>query len=274
MPVRILFLTLLAASSLSACTTIAAPEQRRGTAESLAAARGWHLEPLPAGALPLAAILPAAPARSDKLTIYIEGDGLAWIGSSRISPDPTPVDPLALRLALAHPGGAAAYLGRPCQYVVDSRCNAVYWTGRRFAPEVVSATGQAVDLLKTRFGATRLTLVGYSGGAAVAMLVAARRTDVTRVVTVAGNLDHKAWTSYHRVDPLTGSLNPADDAVQVAQWHFVGQGDTVIPPRLVQAYAERFEGAARPMVQVVPGFDHHCCWAAAWPRLWNDMESN
>jgi hypothetical protein len=274
MPVRILILTLLAASSLSACTTIAAPEQRRGMAESLAAARGWHLEPLPAGALPLAAILPAAPARSDKLTIYIEGDGLAWIGSSRISPDPTPVDPLALRLALAHPGGAAAYLGRPCQYVADSRCNAAYWTGRRFAPEVVSATGQAVDLLKLRFGATRLTLVGYSGGAAVAMLVAARRTDVARVVTVAGNLDHKAWTSYHRVDPLTGSLNPADGAVPVAQWHFVGQGDTVIPPRILQAYAERFEGAARPMVQVVPGFDHHCCWAAAWPRLWNDMESN
>ena len=265
---------LLAACLLSACTTLPTPQQRRGTAESLAAARGWRLEALNAGALPLAAILPVDPVKSEHLAIYIEGDGLAWIGASRISPDPTPIDPLALRLALVHPGSAAAYLGRPCQYVADGRCKAAYWSGARFAPDVVSATGSAVELLKARFGATRLTLVGYSGGAAVAMLVAARRTDVARVVTVAGNLDHQAWTSFHRMDPLTGSLNPADAPASFTQWHFVGQDDTVIPPRLVQAYAQRYKGRARPTVRVVPGFDHHCCWAANWPRLWNDMESH
>jgi hypothetical protein len=44
----------------------------------------------------------------------------------------------------------------------------------------------------------------------VASLVAARRHDVVRLVTVAGNLDHLAWTTLHGVSPLTGSLNPAD----------------------------------------------------------------
>jgi hypothetical protein len=45
----------------------------------------------------------------------------------------------------------------------------------------------------------------------VAALVAARRTDVDRLVTVAGNLDPTAWAVYQHIQPLTGSLNPADE---------------------------------------------------------------
>ena len=33
------------------------------------------------------------------LVIYIEGDGLAWESRSRVSSDPTPADPLVMRLA-------------------------------------------------------------------------------------------------------------------------------------------------------------------------------
>jgi len=39
----------------------------------------------------------------------------AWLAVPRPSQDPTPVDPLALRLALVQPTGNAAYLARPCQ---------------------------------------------------------------------------------------------------------------------------------------------------------------
>jgi hypothetical protein len=66
---------------------------------------------------------------------------------------------------------------------------------------VISASNQAVDALKQRYGAQEIVLVGYSGGGAVAALVAARRTDVVRLVTVAGNLDHLAWTHLHSVPP-------------------------------------------------------------------------
>jgi hypothetical protein len=45
---------------------------------------------------------------------YQSGDGLAWLSSDVPSSDPTPLDPLALRLALAKPARNAAYLARPC----------------------------------------------------------------------------------------------------------------------------------------------------------------
>lgn len=261
----------------SACMTLPSPVERRGVADTLARYQGWHSLTIPAGAFALVAYLPIAPAPAQRLTIYLEGDGLAWITGTQASSDPTPRDPLALRLALAQPEGAAAYLGRPCQYgdAEASRCPGRYWTSHRFAPEVIAATDRAIDVLKQRFGARRLTLVGYSGGGAVAALVAARRTDVEGLVTVAGNLAPQAWTTYQRIQPLVGSLNPADEVEALRalpQWHFVGAKDNNITPALVRGFAERFPASQRPVVRVEPGFDHHCCWAEQWPRLWRDLE--
>lgn len=192
---------------LSSCAAIPSVSDRRAAAEMLATRQGWQSILIPAGPFGLAAFLPVFPKLSHHLTLYFEGDGFAWVSGTEASADPTPNNPIALRLALAQPEGNAAYLARPCQYVdaETSACSRRYWTDQRFAPEVIEATDNAVDILKQKFAATRLTFVGYSGGAAVAALVAARRNDVGRLITVAGNLDHRAWTAYHHLSPLTGT---------------------------------------------------------------------
>ncbi|WP_317203283.1 alpha/beta hydrolase [Janthinobacterium sp.] len=266
-----LALLLLSAGLLAGCAA-PTPEARRQHADSLAAARGWQRLTLPTDDFVLAAYGPAAAAGAT-LTIYIEGDGLAWLSRARASDDPTPLRPLALQLALQHKQGPAAYLARPCQYVDGAErraCEPDYWTGHRFAPPVVAASNQAIDALKRRYGATQLVLVGYSGGAAVAALVAARRADVARLVTVAGNLDHAAWTALHDVPALSGSLNPADAWARlqyIPQWHFIGAADANVGPAVAAAYLARFPAARRPHLQVVAGFDHSCCWAEQWPAL-------
>ncbi len=258
---------------LPACTSIPSPVARQHLADAMAAERDWRAIMLPAGSFDLVAYLPAKHELSETLTVYIEGDGFAWISSAQPSTDPTPRDPLALRLALAQPEGNAAYLARPCQYVdaEATGCSSRYWTEMRFAPEVIAATNRAIDALKQQFGASRLALVGYSGGGAVAALVAAQRDDVELMVTVSGNLDHRAWTTHHRIRPLTGSLNPADHAEAlrgIQQWHFVGGKDSNMPPELVWAFAISFPERQRPTVLVEPEFDHHCCWADRWSALW------
>lgn len=268
----------LALLVLSACAQIPAPAERLAHAESLATAHGWRRFEIPAGLFVLATWQPAQVSPDARLTVYIEGDGLAWIGRSIASADPTPGDPLALRLALAQPRGNAAYLARPCQFTdaEATGCDPAWWTGRRFSAEVVAATGQAIDALKQRFNARKLTLVGYSGGGAVAALVAARRQDVDRLVTVAGNLDHREWTTRHAVLPLEGSLNPADEVAaleRVQQWHWVGGRDRVIPPELAQSFAGRFPPGRRPEVILEAEFDHRCCWVEQWPALWNRLET-
>ena len=201
MSMRLLILVVLA--SLAGCAGIS-PESRWRHAEQLAQQAGWQKLRIPAEKFVLSAYVKKAQTQADTLTIYIEGDGFAWVSSSQASSDPTPRNPVGLQLALRHPqapGNAAGYLARPCQYVEpeDARnCRQAYWTDRRFATEVIEASDQAIGVLKQRVGASRLVLVGYSGGGAVAALVAARRDDVVQLITVAGNLDHRAWTHSSR----------------------------------------------------------------------------
>lgn len=265
--------TLVALCLLAGCTAVPSVEERQRHADELAAAQGWRVERMRAGDFELLAYLPTRIAPGSTLTIYLEGDGFAWRSRSQPSDDPTPIDALGLRLALAQPAGNVAYLARPCQFPAPAaaECAQRYWTYARFAAEVIDATDDAVDRLKTRFAARQLVLVGYSGGAAVAALLAARRADVGQLISVAGNLDTDAWTQHHRVSPLRGSLNPAhgDFRPGMRQWHFVGGRDRIIPAALVQAFAGRFAAGQRPLVHVEPDYDHHCCWVDDWPRLWN-----
>jgi dienelactone hydrolase len=273
------FLWIILCVSLSACTNIPSSAERRNHAALLATAQGWHAVTLPASGYDLVAYFPKKHTEANVLVIYIEGDGFAWINGSQASTDPTPRDPLALRLALAQPEGNAAYLARPCQYVDAevTRCSSRYWTEMRFAPEVIAASSVAIDALKLRFGANRLILVGYSGGGAVAALVAAKRVDVERVVTIAGNLDHHAWTTHHHIRALVGSLNPANEIEalrRIPQRHFVGGKDRNITPELVRAYTNRFPAEQRPVIYIEPEFDHHCCWAEQWPTLWRKIQAS
>lgn len=218
----------------------------------------------------------AAPSRL--LAVYLEGDGRAWLGRYRLAPDPSPRNPMALRLAVQHRADPVVYLARPCQFTVAATsrgCRPEYWAGRRYAPEVVAAVDEAIDQALALTGARRLLLVGYSGGGAIASLVAAGRDDVDRVVTVAGTLDHEAWTEFHGVSPLRGSLNPAatKGLRDVPQIHFVGADDDVVPPLVARSYLARLGRGANARLIVVPGYTHRCCWVENWPELLSRIRS-
>lgn len=264
---------LVALFALAGCTDLT-PQIRWEHADQLAGQHGWQKLHIPADAFVLTAYVPAITKPVETLTVYIEGDGLAWLDRTQPSADPTPLNPVGLELALRHPQGAAAYLARPCQYVESSdrlNCRKDFWTSARFAPEVIAASDQAVGELMHRVGATRLILVGYSGGGAVAALVAARRNDVVRLVTVAGNLDHRVWTEMHHVAPLTGSLNAADawpTLALIPQRHYVGGRDENVSRAVVEAYVRHFPLDQQPEIEVVPDFDHVCCWVEQWGSIW------
>jgi pimeloyl-ACP methyl ester carboxylesterase len=259
----------IAAGMLAACAAVPDLAARRLTAERQLDGLGWRAERVDTGRIELQAWHPPDFGGA-VLTVYIEGDGFAWQTPTRPSTDPTPIDPVALKLAIAHPSRQVAYLARPCQYVGPRNCSSHDWTDGRFSEASIAASDNAVDRLKLKAGAAHLILVGYSGGGAVASLLATRRDDVIRLVTIAGNLDHRAWTTLHRIDPLVTSLNPADridTLARIPQLHFVGGRDRIIPPQLVASFVARFPENRRPQVVVEPEFDHHCCWVEAWPRL-------
>lgn len=264
---------------LSGCVSIPSHTVRNEHARKLASDRGWVSSLINTDNFLLQAYVPAKLKSAKELTIYIEGDGLAWINRSTPSFNPTPANPLALKLALQD-DKPAAYLARPCQYVSfdqSPNCSQKYWSSYRFAPEVIHATSQAIDQLKLKFGAESLVLIGYSGGGAVAALVAAQRKDISYLMTIAGNLDHQTWTNKQQLSPLEHSLNPADyaDKLQnIKQTHFVGGNDGITGEFVARAYSRRFVSDLSKSIVVMPDFDHACCWQMYWPDLKNSKLNN
>lgn len=261
---------LLLCGLLAACVT--PPATRHAAAVQLARSAGWQATTLHVGRFEVLSLHPE-PSPTEEIAVFIEGDGLAWLNVTTPSPDPTPVTPVALQMALAEPHRLAVYLGRPCQYMPEqlaSRCTREDWTAGRFSAEIVTAMNQAVDQLKARFQAQRVRLVGYSGGGAIATLLAARRQDVTQLVTVASVLDHVGWTQSQHLSPLRASLNPADawETLRTTpQIHFIGAQDEVVGMTGLSGYLRRFPADQQPRVMQIDEHSHLCCWASAWKSL-------
>ena len=214
----------------------------------------------------------------DTLRVYIEGDGSAWLNTQTPSSDPTPRNPIGLRLAVADLSYSSVYLARPCQYQIDAPpnpvlpCSLVDWTAGRFSEKVVNSLNDAINKLKIQFHAKNVILIGYSGGGALAILCAARRDDVIKIVTVAGNVSVAAWTKEMGLDSLKDSLDPIAFAAKVegiSQIHFLGTDDEIIPPKMISSYISYFPVTAPIKVVPLRGFDHQCCWVRDWPMLSN-----
>ncbi|MBF0184835.1 MAG: alpha/beta hydrolase [Magnetococcales bacterium] len=211
------------------------------------------------------------------LTVYLEGDGLAWITPTRLSDDPTPKNPLALLLAAQDRSPSVAYLARPCQYVrkeVADPCAPRYWSNARYAPEVVEALAQAIRRLLQQAGATRLRLVGYSGGGTLALLLAPT-LQPEHVVTVAAVLDTEAWTGHHQLSPLNLSLNPSSrlgEITHIQQTHWLGGQDAVVPKQLSYQALSALPHLRHQSLREVGAFTHHCCWSDHWPSLLQQMQ--
>jgi pimeloyl-ACP methyl ester carboxylesterase len=205
------------------------------------------------------------------LVVYIEGDGLAWKSRSEPSLNPTPRDPVGLKLAALDGAPNVLYVARPCQYTPqnqDWNCRAEIWTSHRFSEPVIRSVSQAIDSVRARNGITAgVHLVGYSGGGAVAALIAARRSDVLSLRTVAGNLDHDALNRLHGVSLMPHSLNAADVAANLAhlpQRHLVGGRDTIVPRSVIDSYVRKIGSDRCGTVIVIDGVSHENGWESAW----------
>jgi hypothetical protein len=206
---------------------------------------------------------------SDTLIIFLEGDGVPWINSGNTpSNDPTPRKPLAFNLFLKTQL-PAWYLTRPCYNELLQGCDSNDWTYGRYSEQVVSSLFRVIQsqLAESMSQHThrKIILIGYSGGGALAVLIAARLPLVTGVITIAANLDTQAWTELHRYEPLSLSLNPADlAALSLPLFLMSGDQDANVPYSSITRFLER---QPKTVVQRFANYDHVCCWEHKWPDL-------
>jgi hypothetical protein len=207
--------------------------------------------------------------KGERLHVYIEGDGRPFRNRFLIAQDPSPQNPLILNLMMQDKN-FSLYLGRPCYFsksmptMRDTQCNPNYWTSARYSEDVVNSMIAALQQHLSTHPRHGISLIGHSGGGTLAMLMAARMPEVDQVVTLAGNLDIKAWADLHHYTPLHHSLNPADLVILYAkQLHFGGENDGNIPPRL----SETWLTSMGQTMHIIKDADHTCCWQQHWNNL-------
>ncbi|MCG8488468.1 MAG: dienelactone hydrolase family protein [Chromatiales bacterium] len=220
---------------------------------------------------------------SSELHVYLGGDGTPWLRGKFIALDPTPRDPVGLRL-MALDDNPSVYLGRPCYHgrYNTPACSPLLWTYQRYSSAVVDSMAVVIEKLLASGGHQDLVMVGFSGGGGLAMLLAPKLPQTRQVVTLAGNLDIEAWTKLHDYDALKGSINPSaqpplDAAIQ--QFHLAGEKDENIPPWMIEAAVKN-----QPNGQFITfdDFGHGCCWEKIWKSMlqcladsceWNQQRS-
>lgn len=266
LPFFLIFIFLLAS-----CATLS-PNERRLNADELAFKAGFIKELVATQPFILTSYYrlqeTGAPVR-----FYIEGDGYAWVTPTRPSGNPTPRNPVALQLAAKDPAPNVVYLARPCQFTSEDQnpaCEEFYWTNGRFSEDVIRSMNAAVSHFVAQTQAKGIELVGYSGGGAVSVLIAARRNDILNLRTVAGNLDPDLVNRYHDVGPLDGSLDPVEVAPKIfsiPQLHLIGEKDSVIPFGVIESFSKKMGDSPCFHYQIIPGVSHGAGWVENWPRL-------
>jgi hypothetical protein len=202
--------------------------------------------------------------RARTLTIYIEGDGASWLFKTIPPRNPTPDKSLVVAMAASDPNQYVLYLARPCQFIdfgIVKECDESLWTDGRFGDQVITLLNQGIDEVLRLMPPLKLNLVGHSGGGTLATLIAAQRSDVNCLVTLASPLDLSAWTQALAIAPLLKSKNPAE---QIRQTHYLGENDRIVTKESIGRYRN-----FPPQTEfiTVSGFDHQKYWLEHWPIL-------
>lgn len=206
--------------------------------------------------------------------IYIEGDGYAYKNKSQPSGNPTPKTPVALFLALEDNTPNVFYIARPCQYIAEqelrAKCTVKDWTTHRYSDEVIKSIDDVLSAIKLKNNIEKFELIGFSGGANIAGLLAVKRDDITSIRTVAGNVDNDFFTHHHQVSAMPYSLNMADYAPQLSsipQIHYVSPDDRFVPPVIAQSYMRKLPNLNCAQIRTVNHTTHLEGWGKQWATL-------
>jgi hypothetical protein len=207
-------------------------------------------------------------ATGEHLRIFVEGDGTPWTRQNRMAVDPTPTNPVLLRMLAISPG-PAVYLGRPCYFglATDKGCRPGLWTSDRYGQEVVDSMCSAANTISRARGATSVQLVGYSGGGAIVVGMRSCTERLVAITTVAANLTPERWTELHGylpLDDLTPLAPGAAVAHSVSEVHWQCQDDLNVPPAITDEYFASNTHAVRRIIR-------DCTHAKGWERVWQKV---
>jgi RPE3 domain-containing protein len=202
---------------------------------------------------------------------YIEGDGHVSEKYAEVSDNPTPLTTMLLKLAVMDNRPNIVYIARPCQYTpleLNPKCSLNdYWVEKRLGQEVIDSINNVINIISN---GQKFSLVGFSGGGGVAVMVAVKNKNVNDIITIAGNLDIVTFDKTHNgKGHLSHSLNPINYARQVSnipQLHLSGGDDKRVPPFIAQRYVEASNSLCVKQ-RIIPDTTH----VKGWEKIWSNI---
>ena len=214
--------------------------------------------------------------RGTSANVYIEGDGFSGENNRANALTLTPDNPVALHLASRDLSRNLVYIAQPCQYVSpdadpfaeDAVCAPGNWTNENYSVEALEAFDAALNDIKRRYDITGFNLIGYDEGANIAALLAATRSDVLSLRSVAGDLN-PALTPGGPVPAQSGlaAVDVAPALAPMPQYHFIGGLDDIVQPEVYHSYRQAMGFSECTEYKLVPDADHTLGWVQAWPEL-------
>lgn len=183
------------------------------------------------------------------IRFYIEGNG-----------NPTPADPMALKLAAKDPYINVVVLSRPCQYTQNKLCeNPEIWTRQQYSPEILREMEEIVVYYIQKYKAPDVEFVAYDGGAPIAFNLALQLGRVNKVVTVAGILDMDSYAIQNGLPSYVNAKNPMksiSQLSQIPQIHYVGGKDKETTPAMAERFVSKLQNPKMALVRVAPDMGH------------------
>jgi len=196
-----------------------------------------------------------------KLRVYIDGNArTGGLFTQRAVLD----YPVAAQLAKKDKSPSVLYLNRPCYFAQNKLCKTELWEEGRYEIGVIDEMLNVLLKIAEKYHISDFELVGYDGGAAVALLLATRlsghKINVTKVITIAGILDTDRYALLTDEKLAENSLNPADEVFalsKIPQLHFVGALDKQVPASLVKLFHKKLLKPISFEVRTYPSADHY-----------------
>jgi pimeloyl-ACP methyl ester carboxylesterase len=202
------------------------------------------------------------------INVYIDGDvpGLAPVAAP--GTDAKPDEAATLRLAELDTSYNVVFISRPCQFGIDDPfCHIKPGESERYAEIFYRSVDRALDYVVSVVPHPHLNLIGYSGGGAMAAVLAARRHDVDSLRTIAGNLDPNGNGQTHAAEPRNDFIDPLELAPRLAllpQEHFVGGKDEFVTPKMAENFVQAMGPTYCARIIRIPGATHKTGWEEVW----------
>ena len=169
-------------------------------------------------------------------------------------------NPIALKLAKKDKYPHIIYMARPCFFSEDTVCSSAVWSEGQYMPEVIDEMKIVLDKLQKKYKLSEVEIVGYDGGAAIALLLASRvKTMKIDVITVAGIVDTQQSALLADIELNEHSLNPAKEPLSMStikQIHYVGLKDKTVSPIITRDFLKRLPNPYSIQMKALPNADH------------------